>query len=80
MLMATMSEWTTWILSFFWKRQPPITREAVHLSTINRTLKCDKAKRVLGYKPEVGVYEGLEIAGKWLLEEERRTETGKKIV
>lgn len=79
MLMATVSEWTTWILSFG-KKQPPITREAVHLSTITRTLKCDKAKRVLGYKPKVGIYEGLEIAGKWFVEEEKRTEEAKKTV
>lgn len=79
MLMATISEWTTWILSFG-KRQPPITREAVHLSTITRTLKCDKAKRVLGYRPEVGIYEGLGKAGKWFLEEEKRVEEVKKTV
>lgn len=79
MLMATISEWSTWILSLG-KRQPPITREAVHLSTITRTLKCDKAKRALGYKPKVGIYEGLEIAGKWFLEEEKKTEEAKKTV
>lgn len=54
MLMTTISEWTTWIFSFG-RKQSPITSEAVHLSTITRTLKCDKAKRVLGYKPKVGV-------------------------
>ncbi|KAK7704395.1 erg26, C-3 sterol dehydrogenase [Diaporthe eres] len=58
MLVATVSEWSTWIFSFGMK-QAPITREAVHLSSITRTLKCDKAKRILGYKPRVGVYEGL---------------------
>ncbi|KAJ4412521.1 erg26, C-3 sterol dehydrogenase [Gnomoniopsis sp. IMI 355080] len=79
MLLALISEWTTWILSFG-KKQPAITREAVHLSTINRTLKCEKAKRVLGYKPKVGVYEGLEIAGKWFLQEEKRAQEAKKTI
>lgn len=79
MLAATVSEWSTWIFSFG-KRQAPITREAVHLSTITRTLKCDKAKRILGYKPKVGVYEGLEKCSKWFVEEAKRTEQAKKTV
>lgn len=70
MLVATVSEWSTWIFSFG-RRQAPITREAVPLSTITRTLKCDKAKRVLGYRPRVGVYEGLEACSKWLLRRRR---------
>lgn len=79
MLAATVSEWSTWIFSFG-KKQAPITREAVHLSTITRTLKCDKAKRILGYKPKVGVFEGLEECSKWFVEEAKKTEQAKKMV
>lgn len=79
MLAATVSEWSTWIFSFG-KRQAPITREAVHLSTITRTLKCDKAKRILGYKPKVGVYQGLEECAKWFVEEAKRVEKTKKLL
>lgn len=79
MLAATVSEWSTWIFSFG-RRQTPITREAVHLSTITRTLRCDKAKRILGYRPRVGVYEGLEECSKWFVEEAKRTEQAKKTV
>ncbi|KAG8162015.1 hypothetical protein KVR01_007780 [Diaporthe batatas] len=79
MLAATVSEWSTWIFSFG-KKQAAITREAVHLSTITRTLKCDKAKQLLGYKPKVGVYEGLEECSKWFLEEAKKTEQSKKAV
>lgn len=79
MLVAAVNEWSTWIFSFG-TRHATITREAVHLSTITRTLKCDKAKRVLGYKPKVGVYEGLEKASKWFVEEAERTEQAKKTV
>lgn len=79
MLVATVSEWSTWIFSFG-KKQAPITREAVHLSTITRTLKCDKAKRILGYKPGVGVYEGLEKSSKWFGEEAKRTDQAKKTI
>lgn len=79
MLVATVSEWSTWIFSFG-KKQAPITREAVHLSTIIRTLKCDRAKRILGYKPRVGVYEGLEKSSKWFVEEAKRTDQAKKTI
>ncbi|KAG6355979.1 hypothetical protein INS49_015364 [Diaporthe citri] len=79
MLVATVSEWSTWIFSFG-RKQAPITREAVHLSTITRTLECDKAKRILGYKPRVGVYEGLEESSKWFADEAKRAEQAKKTV
>lgn len=79
MLVATVSEWCTWIFSFS-KKQAPITREAVHLSTITRTLKCDKAKRILGYRPKVGVYEGLAECSKWFVQEAEKTERAKKTV
>lgn len=79
MLVATVSEWSTWIFSFG-RKQASITREAVHLSTITRTLKCDKAKRILGYKPKVGVYEGLEKCSKWFVEEAKKNDQVKKTV
>lgn len=79
MLVATISEWSTWVFSLG-RKQAPITREAVHLSTITRTLKCDKAKRVLGYKPRVSVYEGLELASKWFVEQEKMTAQAKKTI
>lgn len=78
-LAATVSEWSTWIFPFG-KRQAPIPREAVHLSTITRTLKCDKTKRILGYKPKVGVYQGLEECAKWFVEEAKRINKTKKLL
>lgn len=79
MLVAAVSEWSTWIFSFG-RKQASITREAVHLSTITRTLKCDKAKRILGYKPKVSVYEGLEECSKWFVEEAKKNDQVKKTV
>ncbi|KAK8064440.1 hypothetical protein PG994_007078 [Apiospora phragmitis] len=71
LLMAFISEWSTWIRSFGTK-QPPISREAVRLTVIDRTLNGEKAKRVLGYKPKYSIQQGLEIAGKWFIEEEKQ--------
>ncbi|KAF3766959.1 NAD(P)-binding protein, partial [Cryphonectria parasitica EP155] len=79
MLAAAFNEWSTWILSWGTK-QSPNTREAVHLSTITCTLKCNKAKRELGYKPRVSIHEGFEKAGKWFVGEAKRTEETKKTI
>ncbi|KAH7311257.1 hypothetical protein B0I35DRAFT_437797 [Stachybotrys elegans] len=70
LFVAFLSEWTTWLRTFGAK-QPPITREAVRLTTITRTLNGDKAKRVLGYKPKYTIHEGLDRAGKWFVEEKK---------
>lgn len=45
-----------------------MTMEGIRLSTINRTLNGDKARRVLGYRPQVGIEEGIERGVKWWLE------------
>ncbi|KAK7996684.1 sphingolipid long chain base-responsive protein [Apiospora arundinis] len=79
MLMATISEWTTWVRT--WGRgQPIITREAVQLTTITRTLNGEKARRVLGYAPKVSMGEGLARAGKWFAQEAEIADDAKKTV
>ncbi|KAI1846791.1 hypothetical protein JX266_007012 [Neoarthrinium moseri] len=78
-LMATISEWTTWIRTWG-KQQPIVTREAVQLTTITRTLKGEKARRILGYEPKVSMSEGLERAGKWFVEEAARADDTRKTV
>ncbi|KAI0839434.1 NAD(P)-binding protein [Hypoxylon sp. FL0890] len=75
--MATISEWITWLRTLG-KGQPIVTREAVRLTTITRTLSGEKSKRVLGYRPKVSMDEGLAIAGKWFREEAEREEEAKK--
>ncbi|KAF7884730.1 uncharacterized protein EAF02_005066 [Botrytis sinoallii] len=77
LLMAVIGEYVTWIRSFG-NRQPRVTRESVRLTTIIRTLNGDKAKRVLGYTPNVSILEGIERGGKWFVEEVKQAEDGKK--
>ncbi|KAI0975421.1 C-3 sterol dehydrogenase/C-4 decarboxylase family protein [Xylaria arbuscula] len=60
-LTAAISEW-----------QPVITRESVRLTTIIKTLSCEKAKAVLNYKPRVSMQEGLDRTGQWFTEESKR--------
>lgn len=78
MLVATIRELGTWILSFG-TRHASITREAVHLTTITRTLNCERAKRVLGYSPKISIQDGLERAGSWFVEEAKQ-EMAKKTI
>lgn len=70
-IIATIAEWFTWIRTFG-KEQPIVTREAVRLTVIERTLSGEKAKRVLGYQPKVTMDEGLARTGKWFVEEDQR--------
>lgn len=75
-LIATVSEWTTWVLSAG-KRQPLITRDAVRNTVMSRTLNIEKATRVLGYRPKVSMEEGIARTGKWFQEYEKREEAKK---
>jgi len=77
--MAMISEYSTWVRSWGTK-QSAVTREAVRLTTIERTLNGEKAKRLLGYKPRIGVEEGIQRGGKWFVEEEERAAHTKKTI
>ncbi|KAI1362795.1 C-3 sterol dehydrogenase/C-4 decarboxylase family protein [Xylaria arbuscula] len=57
--------------------KPSVTREAIHLTTINRTSSNATARRVLRYKPRVSVDSGLAKAGKWYIEEAQKAESRK---
>ncbi|KAF4631662.1 hypothetical protein G7Y89_g6465 [Cudoniella acicularis] len=69
LFMAMISEYSTWIRSWG-TQQPTVTREAVRLTTIERTLNGEKAKRLLGYKPKeqrnVAMVEYPTLLGRWL--------------
>lgn len=40
-----------------------MTRAMIKFSTMTRTYRIDKAKRLLGYKPRVSMKEGIRRAG-----------------
>lgn len=58
LLIGWISEWMVW-LSSGGTRQPNMTREGIRYSTLTRTLNGEKAKRVLGYRPRVGMEEAI---------------------
>lgn len=68
LVMGYFAEWYVWIKSIG-KKQSVLSRQTVRYACIDRTIKCDKAKRVLGYKPKVSMSEAIERSGKWFLQE-----------
>ncbi|KAG5642674.1 hypothetical protein DXG03_002358 [Asterophora parasitica] len=61
LLAATGSEWTAWALG----KEPTFTRFKVSYSCVNRWYNIEKARRVLGYEPIVGVEEGVKLMVEW---------------
>ncbi|HYH23121.1 MAG TPA: NAD-dependent epimerase/dehydratase family protein [Azospirillum sp.] len=47
------------------KVRPPIFPRRVHWFSQNRAFRIDKARRDLGYRPRVGIDEGLRRTGEW---------------
>jgi sterol-4alpha-carboxylate 3-dehydrogenase (decarboxylating) len=53
---ATAAEWWSWIVG----KKPTFTRFTATYSCSSRWYNIEKARRVLGYEPEVGLGEGIE--------------------
>lgn len=58
--LATAAEWWAWAVG----KQPGFTRERVGYSCSSRWFNIEKARRVLGYEPDVGIQEGIQISAK----------------
>ncbi|KAG8164886.1 hypothetical protein KVR01_005161 [Diaporthe batatas] len=68
LVVGLVVEWVVWLISLG-KRHSVLSRQAVRYSCINRTLRCDKAKRVLGYRPKVSMAEAIGNTGAWFVQE-----------
>ncbi|PBP27412.1 3-beta hydroxysteroid dehydrogenase/isomerase [Diplocarpon rosae] len=55
MFIGGVLEWGMWMLG----RTPKLTRKQVRYSTMTRYYDCSKAKRRLGYRPLVGLQQGI---------------------
>jgi nucleoside-diphosphate-sugar epimerase len=54
------------------KGRPPLTRHAVYLLGVDQEFPIEKAKRLLGFTPKVGLSEGIERSVEWLKSREKR--------
>jgi nucleoside-diphosphate-sugar epimerase len=62
---APMAALAARVVEAIWRRmrpnqQPPLTRLAVELLSLDHYITTDKARRLLGYQPTVTVASGLE--------------------
>ena len=57
LLIATLMEWIWWI---FQLGKPNLTRQQVKYTCMTRFYNIDKAKRRLGYRPIIGLQEGIQ--------------------
>jgi nucleoside-diphosphate-sugar epimerase len=56
------------IMARFSGRPPKITREAVRFLTRKACFSIEKAKRELGYQPQISLDEGMKLTEQWLRE------------
>jgi sterol-4alpha-carboxylate 3-dehydrogenase (decarboxylating) len=67
MCIAWAVEWGYRIFTFGTK-EPRLTRARVKYTTMERTLDISKAKKRLGYRPQVSMQEGVNRSAKWFIE------------
>lgn len=58
MYLGSGAEWWAWLTG----RKPGFTRERVGYSSRHRWFNIEKARRVLGYEPDVGIVDGIRIS------------------
>jgi nucleoside-diphosphate-sugar epimerase len=61
---ATIAEW----IATLTKREPLVTRHGVQMFGSHNPLSIEKARRELGYEPQVPLREGIRLAGAWYRE------------
>jgi nucleoside-diphosphate-sugar epimerase len=61
---AMVAEW----IATLTKREPLVTRHGVQMFGSHYPLSIDKARRELGYEPQVPLREGIRLAGAWYRE------------
>ncbi|KAF8917669.1 hypothetical protein CPB85DRAFT_1374149 [Mucidula mucida] len=62
LFMASVMRFMAWIAG---KRESTFTRNTVTFATSAMVFNCEKAKAILGYKPEVTVQEGIQLTMEW---------------
>lgn len=70
--LAIIAEWVVWITSFG-KKKSRMNRVGIRFSSMNRTYRIEKAKRVLGYKPLVSLKEGILRSGRSFAKSPKKT-------
>lgn len=73
--LVSLSEWLFW---FAGGRKPALSWKAFNYSSMARYFNIDKAKTMLGYRPQVGMEEGVIRTVRYIQEQEERKKTQTK--
>ncbi|TFY76564.1 hypothetical protein EWM64_g7446 [Hericium alpestre] len=68
---ATLSEWWGWLTG----KEPTFTRFRVTFTCASRWHNIEKARRVLGYEPQIGLEEGMRRTVAWLQAEQAKSKS-----
>ncbi|KAI0272935.1 C-3 sterol dehydrogenase [Russula aff. rugulosa BPL654] len=68
-MLATLAEWWGWLSG----REPTFTRFRVAFTCAQRWHNIEKARRVLGYEPQVGLEEGMRRTVEWWKAEQAKS-------
>ncbi|KAG8951333.1 erg26, C-3 sterol dehydrogenase [Tulasnella sp. 419] len=61
LILASLAEWASWLSG----KEPGFTRFRVSVTSNPRWFNIEKARRVLGYEPQVGLEEGIRRTVEW---------------
>ncbi|EJF63159.1 3-beta hydroxysteroid dehydrogenase/isomerase [Dichomitus squalens] len=67
-ILASAAEWWAWMVG----KEPGFTRYRVTYSCAWRCFNIDRARRVLGYEPQVGLEEGIKRTFEWWVAERQK--------
>lgn len=62
--LASAAEWIVWGMSFG-RQKSTMTRGGIQYSCLTRTYCVDKARKRLGYRPDVSIEEGIRRGAEW---------------
>ncbi|KAI0917372.1 hypothetical protein AcW1_007427 [Taiwanofungus camphoratus] len=68
MVLASAAEWWAWLVG----KHPGFTRFRVTFSCVWRCHNIERARRVLGYEPQVGMEEGLRKTLEWFVADQKK--------
>jgi sterol-4alpha-carboxylate 3-dehydrogenase (decarboxylating) len=71
LIFAGAAEWAFW-LSTMGKKEPTLTRSRLKYSTMIRTFNIEKAKKRLGYRPQVSMHDGIDRTVSWYLDQSKK--------
>ncbi|KAF8307532.1 C-3 sterol dehydrogenase [Clavulina sp. PMI_390] len=68
MVLGSLAQWWSGLMG----KEPGLTKDRIFYVTTHRWFNIEKARRVLGYEPDVGIEEGIKLAVAWWKEDQAK--------